>query len=73
MCIRDRRMPYAVYDKVDFKEIIHTEGDSWARYLIRMDEILESLKIIEKLIDNIPEGAYQEKMKPCLLYTSRCV
>ena len=59
-------MPYAVYDKVDFKEIIRTEGDSWARYLIRMDEILESLKIIEQLIDNIPEGAYQEKMKPII-------
>ena len=31
-----------------------------------MDEILESLKIIEQLIDNIPEGAYQEKMKPII-------
>ena len=55
-CDVRKRMPYAVYDKVDFKEIIRTEGDSWARYLIRMDEILESLKIIEQLIDNIPEG-----------------
>ena len=66
-CDVRKRMPYAVYDKVDFKEIIRTEGDSWARYLIRMDEILESLKIIEQLIDNIPEGAYQEKMKPIIL------
>ena len=65
-CDVRKRMPYAVYDKVDFKEIIRTEGDSWARYLIRMDEILESLKIIEQLIDNIPEGAYQEKMKPII-------
>ena len=48
-------MPYGVYDKVDFKEIVRTEGDSWARYLIRMDEIMESLKIIEQLIDNIKE------------------
>ena len=65
-CDVRKRMPYAVYDKVDFKEIVRTEGDSWARYLIRMDEILESLKIIEQLIDNIPEGAYQEKMKPII-------
>ena len=65
-CDVRKRMPYAVYDKVDFKEVIRTEGDSWARYLIRMDEILESLKIIEQLIDNIPEGAYQEKMKPII-------
>ena len=31
-----------------------------------MDEIMESLKIIEQLIDNIPEGPYQEKMKPII-------
>ena len=34
--------------------------------LLSMDEIMESLKIIEQLIDNIPEGAYQEKMKPII-------
>lgn len=65
-CDVRKRMPYSVYNKVDFKEIVRTEGDSWARYLIRMDEILESLKIIEQLIDNIPEGPYQEKMKPII-------
>lgn len=58
--------PYAMYGKVDFKEIVRTEGDSFARYMIRMDEILESLHIIEQLIDNIPEGPYQEKMKPII-------
>ena len=31
-----------------------------------MDEIMESLNIIEQLIDNIPEGPYQEKMKPII-------
>ena len=34
--------------------------------MVRMDEILESLHIIEQLIDNIPEGPYQEKMKPVI-------
>ena len=58
--------PYGVYDKVDFKEIVYTEGDCFARYLVRMDEIMESLNIIEQLIDNIPEGPYQEKMKPII-------
>ena len=61
-----KRMPYAMYDKVDFKEIVYTEGDSRARYTVRMEEILESLNIIEQLIDNIPEGNYQEKMKPII-------
>lgn len=61
-----KRMPYAAYDKVQFKEIVRTEGDSFARLMIRMDEILESLNIIEQLIDNIPEGSFQEKMKPII-------
>jgi len=61
-----KRMPYAAYDRVQFKEIVRTEGDSYARTLVRMDEILESLSIIEQLIDNIPEGNYQEKMKPII-------
>ena len=65
-CDVRKRMPYSMYSKVDFKEVIRTEGDSWARYLIRMDEIMESLNIIEQLIDNIPEGNYQEKMKPII-------
>lgn len=65
-CDVRKRHPYAAYGEVDFKEILRTEGDSWARYLLRMDEIEESLHIIEQLIDNIPEGAYQEKMKPII-------
>ena len=58
--------PYGVYDKVDFKEIVRTEGDSFARYLVRMEEILESVHIIEQLIDNIPEGDYAAKTKPII-------
>lgn len=58
--------PYAAYDRVQFNEIVRTEGDSFARYMIRLDEIKESLNIIEQLIDNIPEGNYQEKMKPII-------
>lgn len=58
--------PYAAYDRVKFNEVVRTEGDSFARYMIRLDEILESLNIIEQLIDNIPEGNYCEKMKPII-------
>ena len=58
--------PYAVYGKVNFNEVLRTEGDSFARYMIRLDEILESLNIIEQLIDNIPEGPFQEKTKPII-------
>ena len=61
-----KRTPYAAYDKVEFKEVTRTEGDSLARCLVRMDEILESLNIIEQLIDSIPEGNFREKMKPII-------
>ena len=58
--------PYAAYGKVNFNEVLRTEGDRFARYMIRLDEILESLNIIEQLIDNIPEGPFQEKTKPII-------
>ena len=61
-----KRMPYAAYDRVEFNEITRKEGDSFARLMIRMDEIKESLNIIEQLIDNIPEGPFQEKTKPII-------
>ena len=62
-CDVRKRHPYAMYGKVDFKEIIRTEGDCFARYMVRMEEIVESMNIIEQLIDNIPEGPFQEKTK----------
>lgn len=55
--------PYEVYDKLDFKEVLDHGGDSWARYVVRMEEIRQSVHIIEQLIDNIPEGDLQAKTK----------
>ena len=55
--------PYAAYDKINFDEVIREDGFTFDRYIIRLDEIEESLRIIEQLIDNIPEGAYAEKTK----------
>ena len=65
-CDVRKRHPYALYDKVDFKEIIYQNGDSFSRYLVRLDEIMESVRIIEQLIDNIPEGDYKVKTKPVI-------
>jgi len=62
-CDLRKHQPYALYDKVQFKEIIRENGDAFDRYLNRLDEIEESLKIIEQLIDNIPEGDYLAKTK----------
>ena len=58
--------PYEVYDRVQFDEILETDGDSLSRYLVRLREINESVKIIEQLIDNIPEGDFQAKTKAVL-------
>lgn len=58
--------PYGMYDKVQFDEVLLQEGDTYARYLVRMQEIRQSLSIIEQLIDNIPEGDFQAKTKAVL-------
>ncbi|HIX04292.1 MAG TPA: NADH-quinone oxidoreductase subunit D [Candidatus Odoribacter faecigallinarum] len=58
--------PYGVYDKVDFNEVLYTEGDTFSRYMVRMDEIVESLHILEQLVDNIPAGDYAVKTKPII-------
>ena len=65
-CDVRKRHPYAMYGKVDFEEVLYDEGDCFARYMVRMREIEQSMNIIEQLIDNIPEGEYQLKMKPVI-------
>jgi NADH-quinone oxidoreductase subunit D/NADH-quinone oxidoreductase subunit C/D len=65
-CDVRKHEPYSAYDRVQFKEILHTEGDTFARYVARIDEMWESMNIIEQLIDNIPEGPFAVKMKPII-------
>ena len=65
-CDVRKHHPYSAYSKVDFKEILYTEGDTFARYKARIDEMWESMNIIEQLIDNIPAGDYTAKMKPII-------
>ena len=67
-----KRHPYAMYDKVDFTEIVRNEGDTNARHWNRMDEMLESLNIIDQLIDNIPAGEFQAKRKPIIKLPEGC-
>lgn len=56
--IWDRRklQPYEVYDEIDFTVITGNKGDCFDRYLVRLYEMRQSLKIIKQCIDNIPEG-----------------
>jgi len=55
--------PYSAYPKVDFKEVLREEGDTFARYKVRIEEMWESLHIIEQLIENIPEGDFKMPTK----------
>lgn len=58
--------PYEIYNKLQFEEVLDNGGDCWARYVVRMEEMRQSISIIEQLIDNIPEGDIQAKTKAVL-------
>jgi NADH-quinone oxidoreductase subunit D/NADH-quinone oxidoreductase subunit C/D len=58
--------PYELYNEVQFKEVMHDGCDSFARYLVRIEEMHQSMHIISQLIDNIPEGDFQAKTKAVL-------
>jgi Ni,Fe-hydrogenase III large subunit/Ni,Fe-hydrogenase III component G len=51
-----RDLPYAAYKYASFKVPVYTEGDNMSRILVRVDEIFESISIIEQLLDKIPKG-----------------
>ncbi len=48
--------PYLAYPELDFQVVCATGGDCYARYLVRMEELLESLKIVHQAIENLPSG-----------------
>jgi len=51
-----KNQPYDNYDKLDFKIPLGTNGDCFDRYLIRIIEMRESLRILEQCLNNIPSG-----------------
>jgi NADH-quinone oxidoreductase subunit D len=51
-----------VYDKVDWKVWTHPDGDSFARYWVRLQETREAIAIVEKLLDGIPAGPVMAKV-----------
>ena len=50
--------PYGMYDKVEFDVVVGTVGDCWDRYYVRIEEMRQSLRILEQLIGGIPEGPH---------------
>jgi len=60
-------IPYSIYSELDFDVPtgtgeMGTLGDCWDRHIVRMKEMSQSVKIIEQLIDGIPEGPHRGKM-----------
>ena len=51
---RDR--PYSGYEQYDFEVPVRTEGDVYARYLVRLAEVRQSLRIVEQALDRLPSG-----------------
>ncbi len=59
-----RHEPYGIYDRFDWRVPVYSRGDAMARYLVRMDEIEESLKIVEQALDQLPAGDFILKKAP---------
>lgn len=54
-----KTMPYMVYNDLDFDMALGRNGDIYDRYLVRVEEMRQSLKIIRQALDALPEGPYQ--------------
>ncbi|MGH2788597.1 MAG: NADH dehydrogenase (quinone) subunit D [Actinomycetota bacterium] len=54
-----RDLPYELYDEMEFDVPTETDGDVYARYRVRMQEMRESLKILRQVVDDMPEGDFK--------------
>jgi NADH-quinone oxidoreductase subunit D len=54
-----RDMPYGGFENYDFKVPVGSEGDCYSRYLVRMEEMRQSLRIIEQAVKNLPDGPFK--------------
>jgi NADH-quinone oxidoreductase subunit D len=53
-----RAQPYLAYDQVDFQVPVYSEGDVYARYRVRLEEMRESVKIVEQAMRRMPGGPW---------------
>jgi NADH-quinone oxidoreductase subunit D len=59
--------PYSIYDRFDFDIPVGQNGDSYDRYLVRLQEIRESVRIVRQAVDQMPEGPILPERMPRLL------
>ena len=58
-----RAEPYSIYDRFDFDVITEDAGDIYARFLVRLREMRESVKILQQALKQLPEGEVQTGRK----------
>ena len=68
-CDLRKTNPYSIYSELDFEQVVLDGCDSFDRYLVRLKEIEQSCKILEQLVDNIPEGDYCAKVPKIIKLT----
>ena len=51
-----RNLGHAAYGELDFKPVVYNDGDSYARCLVRYDEVLQSIDLMERALDQLPNG-----------------
>ena len=51
-----KAQPYSGYEQYEFDIPTHTDGDTYARYLVRIEEMRKSLRIIQQAMDTLPDG-----------------
>ena len=51
--------PYSSYEKFDFEVPVRTESDVFARYLVRLEEMRQSMRIVRQAMDGMPEGPWK--------------
>ncbi|MCC6454425.1 MAG: NADH dehydrogenase (quinone) subunit D [Caldilineaceae bacterium] len=54
-----RDAPYGDYQNYDFKVPVFTDGDCYARYLVRIEEMRQSVRILEQAVNNLPDGIFR--------------
>jgi NADH-quinone oxidoreductase subunit C/D len=55
-----RAQPYSIYNRFEFDVAVRYHGDVYDRYLVRLDEMFQSLRILRQVINDLPEGPIQE-------------
>lgn len=57
-----RAAPYEVYDRLDFEVVTRSSCDCLGRYLVRIEEMRQSIRIIQQCLDQLPEGEVRAKV-----------